>query len=146
MRAQASGLVAGRRIAAEPRRRVIGRSAVRRSSSCRFTLPTHFPRLHDALTRIIADQHLPGGTAAISIGGRVVTTAVGFSDSAKHVAMRPSHRMLVGSAAKPFFTYVVLSAAAEGKLDLDAPVSRWLGAEPWFPHLPNAPASASPSR
>jgi D-alanyl-D-alanine carboxypeptidase len=97
-------------------------------------------RLHDALTRIVADQHLPGATAAISIGGRVVTTAVGFSDSAKHVAMRPSHRMLVGSAAKPFFAYVVLSAAAEGKLDLDAPVSRWLGAEPWFPHLPNAPA------
>jgi len=34
----------------------------------------------------------------------------------------------------------VLSAAAEGKLDLDAPVSRWLGAEPWFSRLPNAPS------
>src|SRR6185369_4103150 len=96
-------------------------------------------RLHDALTRIVAEQHLPGATAAISIDGRVVTSAVGFSDSASHIAMRPSHRMLVGSAAKPFFAYVVSSAAAEGKLDLDAPVSRWLGAEPWFSHLPNAP-------
>ena len=97
-------------------------------------------RLHDALTRIVAEQHLPGATAAISIDGRVVTTAVGLSDSAKHIAMRPTHRMLVGSAAKPFFAYVVSSAAAEGKLDLDSPVSRWLGAEPWFSHLPNAPA------
>jgi D-alanyl-D-alanine carboxypeptidase len=97
-------------------------------------------RLRDALTRIVADQHLPGATAAISIDGRVVTTAVGLSDSAKHIAMRPTHRMLVGSATKPFFDFVVLSAAAEGRLDLDAPVSRWLGAEPWFSRLPNASA------
>jgi len=97
-------------------------------------------QLHDALTRIVADQHLIGATAAISIDGRVVTTAVGLSDTARHIAMRPTHRMLVGSATKPFFAYVVLAAAAEGKLDLDAPVSRWLGAKPWFSRLPNAAA------
>ena len=96
--------------------------------------------LHDALSRIVAEQHLPGATAAISIDGQVVTTAVGLSDTVKRIAMRPTHRMLVGSATKPFFAFVVLSAAAEGKLDLDAPVARWLGEEPWFPRLPNAPA------
>src|SRR6185436_4476960 len=71
--------------------------------------------LHDVLTRIVAEQHLPGATAAVSIDGRVVTTAVGLSDTSGYIAMRPMHRVLVGSATKPFFAFVVLSAAAEGK-------------------------------
>src|SRR4051812_28727942 len=89
-------------------------------------------RLRHALTDIVSAEGLPGATAAVSIGGKVTTVAVGFADRERRVPMTPEHRMLVGSAGKPFFAFIVLTAVAEGKIDLDTPVSRWLGAEPWF--------------
>ena len=95
-------------------------------------------RLQVALDSAVATQHLPGATAAVSIGGRVTTVAAGFADRERGIAMSVGHRMLVGSATKPFFAFVALSLANEGTLDLDVPVSRWLGSEPWFARVPNA--------
>ena len=95
-------------------------------------------RLRRTLGEIASTQGLAGATAAVSIDGRVTSVATGFADRERGVTMTPRHRMLVGSAGKPFFAFVALSLAAEGKLDLDAPISRWLGREPWFSRVPNA--------
>ena len=48
-------------------------------------------------------------------------------------------RMLAGSVGKMFVAGVVLDLVGRGDLDLDAPISDWLGDEPWFSHLPNGP-------
>lgn len=107
-----------------------------------FARAANAPQLEKQLQKTVSDlvttQGLPGATAAISIDGKVITVAAGYADREHHTRMKPDNRMLVGSATKPFFAFVVLSLAAEGKLDLDAPISRWIGAEPWFARLPNA--------
>mgnify|MGYP006267295959 FL=1 len=54
--------------------------------------------------------------------------------------MTPETRMLGGSTGKSFAAAVVLALAQEGRLDLDAPLARWLGDRPWFDRLPNADA------
>ena len=69
--------------------------------------------------------------------GRSGAVAVGLADLETKTLMKPSDRMLAGSIGKTFFSAVALQLVAEGKLDLDSPMSKWLGTEPWFERLPN---------
>jgi D-alanyl-D-alanine carboxypeptidase len=46
--------------------------------------------------------------------------------------------MLSGSVGKTYAAAVALQLVKEGKLDLDAKISKYLGGEKWFPRLPNA--------
>jgi D-alanyl-D-alanine carboxypeptidase len=114
---------------------VVASSAAARAGAQATTLEA---RLGAVLDDVIAAQRLPGATAAVSVDGRVVAVARGFADRERRIPMTPSHRMLVGSAGKPFFAFVAVSAAHERGIDLDTPVAQWLGAEPWFARLPNA--------
>jgi D-alanyl-D-alanine carboxypeptidase len=97
-------------------------------------------RLGDALARIVAEQRLIGATAALSIDGQVTTVAAGASDRERGVPMQPVDRMLAGSVGKSFVAATTIGLALEGRLDLDDPVRRWLGDEPWFARVPNADA------
>jgi D-alanyl-D-alanine carboxypeptidase len=47
-------------------------------------------------------------------------------------------RLLAGSVGKTYVAAVAMQLVGEGELDLDAPIARWLGSEPWFDRLPNA--------
>jgi D-alanyl-D-alanine carboxypeptidase len=47
--------------------------------------------------------------------------------------------MLTGSTGKTFFAALAMQLVGEGRLDLDAPIARYLGDEPWYDSLPNAP-------
>jgi len=114
---------------------VVASSAAARAGAQATTLEA---RLGAVLDDVIAAHRLPGATAAVSVDGRVVAVARGFADRERRIPMTPSHRMLVGSAGKPFFAFVAVSAAHERGIDLDTPVAQWLGAEPWFARLPNA--------
>lgn len=64
--------------------------------------------------------------------------AVGFSDATKKVALKPNDRYLSGSTGKTFFAAYALQLVGEGKLNLDAPISTYVGKEPWFSGLPNS--------
>ena len=46
--------------------------------------------------------------------------------------------MLAGSTGKTFFAAVAVQMIEAGQLDLDAPISTYLGSRPWFARLPNA--------
>lgn len=95
--------------------------------------------LQESLAAVYAAGRFPGATAAVSLpSGRTVAIAVGCSDSTGRVPMLPSDRMLVGSTGKTFFAAVALQLAEDGSLDLDAPVSRYLGDREWFGRIPNA--------
>lgn len=96
-------------------------------------------RLQQVLDSMQAAGRGPGYTAAIVLrDGSVISLASGHADTALHQLMPPDARMLAGSVGKTFFAALALNLVAEGRLDLDAPVSRYLGDEPWFPRLPNA--------
>ena len=83
----------------------------------------------------------PGATAAVvTPDGALHAFATGWADREDATRMTPNTRMLGGSTGKSFAAAVVLALAQEGRLDLDAPVARWLGDRPWFDRLPNADA------
>ena len=50
----------------------------------------------------------------------------GFADRAAHISMRAADRYRIASLTKAFVSVVVLQLEAEGKLDIDDPVERWL--------------------
>jgi D-alanyl-D-alanine carboxypeptidase len=95
-------------------------------------------RLQARLDSLHATGHFPGATVGVALpGGRVIALATGLADSSG-TPMRPHDRMLAGSVGKTFVAAVALQLVEEGRLELDRPISTWLGAEPWFGNLPNA--------
>jgi D-alanyl-D-alanine carboxypeptidase len=51
--------------------------------------------------------------------------------------MTPNDRLLQGSVGKTYVAAVALQLVQEGRIALDAKVSRYLGAEPWYGRLAN---------
>ena len=95
--------------------------------------------LQGTLDSLHAAGRFPGATAGIALtDGEVIARAVGSADTARDIPMRPDVRMLAGSVGKTYVAAVAVQLVREGRLDLDARVSRWLGSEPWFERLPNA--------
>ena len=72
---------------------------------------------------------LPDGTAGVA--------ATGFADIEAGTPMTVQSRMLSASIGKTFVGATVIALSREGVLDLDIPVSRWLGDRQWFTRLPN---------
>ena len=83
----------------------------------------------------------PGATLGIALAdGNTLAFAVGMADTTRREAMKPTSLMPQGSVGKTYVAAVALQLVDEGKLALDAPVSRYLGREPWYRRLPNAEA------
>ena len=81
----------------------------------------------------------PGATVGVALAnGESFGLAVGYSDRDAKLPMRANDRMLAGSTGKTFAAAVALQLVNEGKIDLNAKVSKYLGGEKWFPRLPNA--------
>jgi len=95
-------------------------------------------RLQAALDSAHRAGNFPGATAGVVLAdGRAIGLATGMSDTARRIAMTPDHLLLAGSVGKTYAAAVALQLVQEGRLELDAPVSRYLGEEPWFARLPN---------
>lgn len=83
----------------------------------------------------------PGASYAVALpDGRIVSVASGMSDTAAKVPLTTTDRLLSGSVGKTYVAAVALQLVSDGKLDLDAKVSKYLGGESWFDRLPNAQA------
>lgn len=95
-------------------------------------------RLESRLAEMQASSGAPGATAGVVLpDGTVFALAAGTADTTLGVAMTPSSRLLQGSVGKTYVAAVAMQLVHEGLLDLDAPVSRYLGDEPWYTRLPN---------
>jgi len=80
----------------------------------------------------------PGATAAYVLqDGTVGVAATGVADIEAGTPMTVQSRMLSASIGKTFVGATTVALAREGVLDLDIPVSRWLGDRQWFTRLPN---------
>ena len=85
-----------------------------------------------------AQARIPGVSAAFALpDGRVGAAAAGFADVERGDVMTPRSRFLAGSVGKSFHAALAIALHREGTLDLDAPISRWVGDEAWFRRLPN---------
>ncbi|MBB5082142.1 serine hydrolase domain-containing protein [Nonomuraea endophytica] len=83
------------------------------------------------LDRVVRETKIPGLAATVS-STRCGTwnLAAGLADRERARPMRPGDRFRVGSVTKTFTAAVILQLAAEGRIDLDAPVSRYLPEPP----------------
>jgi D-alanyl-D-alanine carboxypeptidase len=95
--------------------------------------------LDSTLQAIYDAANFPGATAAVAMpDGSTLALAVGYSDSTRHVRMRPEDRMLQGSVGKTYYAAVAMQLVGEGRLDLDTRVSAYLGDHSWYSRIPNA--------
>jgi D-alanyl-D-alanine carboxypeptidase len=91
------------------------------------------------VARAREDSRLPGLSAAFALpDGRVGTAVAGFADTDRSLRVTPDTRFLAGSVGKSLHAALAVALAREGAVDLDAPISRWVGRERWFGRLPNA--------
>src|SRR3954469_10235863 len=70
---------------------------------------------------------VPGAVVAIARGGKLAyLQAIGFQDRAKTVPMKTNSIFWIASMSKPVTSVAAMILVEEGKLELDAPVSRYL--------------------
>jgi D-alanyl-D-alanine carboxypeptidase len=97
-----------------------------------------------ARVKVYLDEWRAGGTfpgAAVGVAIKdqePFAVVTGVSDRATGRAVAPDDLFMAGSTGKTFFAAVAVQLIESGKLELDAPISKYLGREPWFSRLPNA--------
>lgn len=97
--------------------------------------------MQTALDAQKAKHGFPGASAAILLpDGSMLEAATGFADVEKSIAMKPGHRMPMGSIGKTFIAAAILALVQDGVLRLDDKVHTYLGDRPWYPTWPNADA------
>ena len=80
----------------------------------------------------------PGATFAIVFNAdKKLSIATGLSNLEENIIMKPEDRLFTGSSGKTFVATIILQLIEEGKLNLDDPVSKYLGNEIWFSRLAN---------
>jgi CubicO group peptidase (beta-lactamase class C family) len=79
----------------------------------------------------LAAEHIPGFSVAVAVDGHIIwAEGFGFADVENHVPASPCTRMRIGSISKSLTSAAIAQLVAQGKLDLDAPVQRYV---PSFP-------------
>lgn len=92
--------------------------------------------LADYAHREITQLGLPGMTLSVTDAeGFTAILTLGYADLETREPIRPDHLFEIGSISKSFLALAVLSLADEGKIDLGAPIARY---------LPTAPLPAEP--
>lgn len=87
-------------------------------------------RLDTVIQRALADQRLVGAVVLVAQGGRLVyRRAAGMADREQKRPMLEDALFRLASVSKPIVSAAALVLAAQGRLELDAPVARYL---PYF--------------
>jgi len=82
--------------------------------------------IREAVTDAMSRLGIPGLSLAVAEGGEVRHEAgFGFADVENEVPARPETAYRLASVSKPITAAAVMKLAEEGRLDLDAPVSRY---------------------
>lgn len=89
--------------------------------------PAWADRLDSLVTSELARTLTPGAQVAVAMNGRVIfSRGYGVADIESGRAVRPQTLFRVGSATKMVTGAVLAQLAVEGKLDLRAPISRYV--------------------
>lgn len=84
-------------------------------------------RLNAAIDRAINEKRIVGTVVLVSRNGEIVYhRAAGQADREAGTPIREDSIFLLASVTKPFVTAAAMRLVEEGRLDLDAPVKRWL--------------------
>ena len=95
---------------------------------------TYAPAIAAAARRLVATLHsqrIPGMTVAVAVDGHVIwSEGFGFADVANRTAACPETRFRIGSVSKPITAVAMARLYDAGKLDLDAPITRYVSSFP----------------
>jgi D-alanyl-D-alanine carboxypeptidase len=89
---------------------------------------TKAPRRAGILPEVqaLVSGRIPGALLYVRQGDRSYMVAAGYADKARKVPMRASDTYAIGSTTKTFTAVLIMRLVAQGKLRLDAPISRYL--------------------
>lgn len=88
-------------------------------------------RARDQVQAMMAERQIPGLSAAVAVDGRIVwSEGFGYADRDNKIQACPQTRFRIGSVAKPFTVAAMARLYEEGRLDLDAPIQKYV---PGFP-------------
>jgi D-alanyl-D-alanine carboxypeptidase len=88
---------------------------------------------------LLDEGEFPGVSVGLMLaGGDTLLAVAGVADHASGDSLTGDSRFLAGSVGKTFFSAVILQLVNEGLVELDHPVARYLGDEPWYDRLPNS--------
>ena len=109
---------------------------------CFRSAPTRPMTLNEQFQSTLAElqeqYQFPGATAAYILpDGTTGAFSVGLADLELGTPMSPDSRMLAASIGKMFVGATVLALVNDRLMNLDDPVSKWLGDRPWFLRVPN---------
>ena len=80
---------------------------------------------------LVADDDLPGLSAAVAVQGEIVwAEGFGWSDVESRTPLTPLTRFRLGALSKPLTAMAAARLHDQGRLDLDAPVQRYVPAYP----------------
>jgi CubicO group peptidase (beta-lactamase class C family) len=82
--------------------------------------------LHDRLPALIDEHRIPALAVAVAVGDEVVDHAAGVLNTATGVAATTDSIFQVGSVTKLWTATLAMQLVDEGRLELDAPVRRYL--------------------
>jgi CubicO group peptidase (beta-lactamase class C family) len=94
-------------------------------------LESRRPAIDLAVAQAMARDRIPAVSAAVALpDGTIFTGAWGMADLENFVPATPRTAFRLASVSKPFTAVAAMTLAEEGKLDLDAPVQKYVPAFP----------------
>ncbi|MFT4189916.1 MAG: serine hydrolase domain-containing protein [Comamonas sp.] len=85
------------------------------------------PRIHRTVEQALDEQRLVGAVVLVARDGELIhQQAAGFADRESARAMTPETVFRLASVSKPIVSTAALALVAQGRLDLDADIARWL--------------------
>lgn len=117
-------------------------AAAQGSGSCSTTATAMVAEMRylaaiNAARQLVCDSlvpKIPGLQVAVAVDGKLVwSEAFGYADLARHTRVTRTTMFRIGSVSKPLTATAVAQLVQQGKLDLDAPVQRYV---PSFPTKP----------
>jgi CubicO group peptidase (beta-lactamase class C family) len=93
-----------------------------------------------SIEKTLVEEGLVGATWALVTPAGTTTGAAGLKDASRRQPMSPDDRVQVGSVAKTLVATGVLALVTQGRVDLDAPLARYVPNVPienrWEPEAP----------
>lgn len=100
-----------------------------RPAAARLPQSTGTPR--QVVEALMARAAIPGLQAAVAVDGRMVwSEAFGLADIEQHVAVTRATRFRIGSVSKAFTAAALARLVDDKRIDLDAPIQRYVAAVP----------------
>ena len=108
------------------------------AQNSRYPLPGESATFAEAIARgralvrgIMTARQIPGFSVAVAVDGRIAwSEGFGVADAEHNVTVTPMTRFRLGSVSKVLTAAAVARLVEDGRLDLDAPVQRYVPAFP----------------